>query len=196
MEVLYRTCPGVDKAVRGRNTDVDDAAAWIADLAANGLIRPSFVSDRDIQALRDLTRACKQLVREGASHANRIEQVLQTANTKPNSVLSDIVSSSGRAILDTLAEAETDPAILVLLAHRNVRAPRAKIVESLRGSPAASSSCSSCISGNRMRSILPSNAHSISWAGLCPRNDESAAKRRLASLRKGGAWLSMEFAAL
>ena len=38
-------------------------------------------------------------------------------------------------------------------------------------------------------SRFPSDAHLISWAGLCPRNDESAGKRRSNRLRKGAAWL-------
>jgi transposase len=31
--------------------------------------------------------------------------------------------------------------------------------------------------------------HLISWAGLCPRSDESAGKRRSTRLRKGAPWL-------
>jgi len=34
-----------------------------------------------------------------------------------------------------------------------------------------------------------SHAHLISWAGLCPRNDESAGKRRSTRVRKGAPWL-------
>jgi transposase len=36
---------------------------------------------------------------------------------------------------------------------------------------------------------FPSAGHLVSWAGLCPRNDESAGKRRSARLRKGAPWL-------
>ena len=36
---------------------------------------------------------------------------------------------------------------------------------------------------------FPSAAHLVSWAGLCPRNDESAGKRRSTRLRKGAPWL-------
>ena len=36
---------------------------------------------------------------------------------------------------------------------------------------------------------FPSAAHLISWAGLCPRNDESAGKRRSTRVRKGAPWL-------
>ena len=38
-------------------------------------------------------------------------------------------------------------------------------------------------------SRFPSDAHLISWAGICPRNDESAGKRRSNRLRKGAPWL-------
>ena len=58
------------KAVPGRKTDVNDAT-WLADLLAHGLIRSSFVPAMPEQALRDLTRARKQLTREKASHVQR-----------------------------------------------------------------------------------------------------------------------------
>ena len=38
-------------------------------------------------------------------------------------------------------------------------------------------------------SRFPSAGHLLSWAGMCPRNDESAGKRRSRRLRKGSAWL-------
>jgi len=42
--------------------------------------------------------------------------------------------------------------------------------------------------GNDM-SRFPTDGHLISWAGLCPRNDESAGKRRSTRMRKGAPWL-------
>jgi len=36
---------------------------------------------------------------------------------------------------------------------------------------------------------FPTEGHLISWAGLCPRNDESAGKRRSTRMRKGAPWL-------
>jgi transposase len=38
-------------------------------------------------------------------------------------------------------------------------------------------------------SRFPSDQHLISWAGTCPRNDESAGKRRSNRLRRGAPWL-------
>ena len=81
--------------VPGRKTDVNDAA-WIADLLAHGLIRPSFVPPAPIQELRDLTPTRKQLVREISQHSSRIQKILEDANLKLGSVLSDVLGKSGR----------------------------------------------------------------------------------------------------
>ena len=120
------------KNVPGRKTDVNDAM-WIADLLAHGLIRSSFVPPTSVQELRTLTRTRKQLVRERASHVQRIDKVLQDANLKLGSVLSDIMGQSGRAILTALVAGETDPEQLVTLVSDRVKARRREIVEALRG---------------------------------------------------------------
>jgi len=41
----------------------------------------------------------------------------------------------------------------------------------------------------RDMSRFPTEGHLISWAGLCPKNDESAGKRRSTRMRKGAPWL-------
>jgi len=38
-------------------------------------------------------------------------------------------------------------------------------------------------------SRFPSEGHLISWAGLCPKNDESAGRRRSNRIKKGAPWL-------
>ena len=116
----------------GRKTDVSDAA-WIADLLAHGLIRGSFVPPARIQALRDLTRTRKQLGREVAQHSLRIQKVLEDANLKVASVLSNILGKSGRAMLAALIAGETDPERLAALAQGTARQKHAALVEALRG---------------------------------------------------------------
>lgn len=120
------------KTVPGRKSDQKDAA-WIADLLAHGLIRASFVPPSPIQELRDLTRTRKQMMGEHARHVQRIQKVLEDANIKLTSVLTDIMGVSGRRILNALAEGERDPEKLARLADPRVKAPRAKIVEALQG---------------------------------------------------------------
>jgi transposase len=223
--------------VPGRKTDVNDAT-WLADLLAHGLIRASFVPPMAIQALRDLTRTRKQLTREKASHVARVDKLLQAANLKLGSVLSDIMGDSGRAILDALAAGESDPERLADRVRSRIRAPRARVAEALRGrlsdhqrlllrihlgqadaidaavaeidaelgdrlepfrDAAARLTTIPGVSALSAAVILaeigadmgrfPTAAHLISWAGLCPRNDESAGKRRSTRLRQGAPWL-------
>jgi transposase len=118
--------------VPGRKTDVNDAT-WIADLLAHGLIRSSFVPPAPIQELRDLTRTRKQLVREISQHSSRIQKVLEDANLKLGSVLSDVLGKSGRAILQALIDGKTDPEELADLARGTARKKRSELVEALHG---------------------------------------------------------------
>jgi transposase len=120
------------KNVPGRKTDVNDAT-WLAELLAHGLIRASFVPPAEIQELRGLLRTRKQLVREKASHVQRLQKTLEEANIKLESVLSDVMGRSGRAMIQALIDGETDPAALAALAHRKVRAPEATLREALSG---------------------------------------------------------------
>src|SRR5258706_12739990 len=58
------------KNVPGRKTDVN-AAMWLADLLAHGLIRASFVPDQTPQDMRHLMRTRTQLVAGQARHLRR-----------------------------------------------------------------------------------------------------------------------------
>ena len=120
------------KNVPGRKSDVNDAM-WIADLLAHGLIRSSFVPPAPIQELRDLTRTRKQLVREICQHSLRIQKVLEDANLKLGSVLSDVLTASGRAMLGAIIDGESDPERLAELAQGSARRKRGALVEALRG---------------------------------------------------------------
>ena len=104
------------KNVPGRKSDVNDAT-WISELLAHGLVRASFVPEPAIQQLRGLLRTRKQLVREKASHVQRLQKTLEEANIKIESVLSDVMGRSGRAMIQALIDGESDPAKLAALAH-------------------------------------------------------------------------------
>ena len=116
----------------GCKTDVFDAT-WIADLLAHGLIRSSFVPPTEIQDLRGLMRTRKQLVRERAQHNQRIQKTLEDANIKIASVLSDILGTSGRAILRALIAGETEPEALLAVTTGRLRTDRVRLIEALRG---------------------------------------------------------------
>jgi transposase len=118
--------------VPGRKTDVSDAA-WLADLLAHGLVRSSFVPDRPTQELRDLTRTRKQLMRQRAQHVNRLHKVLEDANLKIGSYITDITGVTGRAILSSLIAGESDPEKLADLRNPRLKTPRDELVLALTG---------------------------------------------------------------
>jgi transposase len=86
------------KNVPGRKTDVADAV-WLADLLAHGLIRASFVPEPATQSMRSLLRTRKQLVREQASHVQRLQKTLEDANIKLSSVLASVTGACPAAPL-------------------------------------------------------------------------------------------------
>jgi transposase len=120
------------KGVPGRKSDVNDAT-WIADLLAHGLIRASFVPPQPIQELRDLTRTRKQLSREIVRHTQRLQAVLEEANVKLTSAITDILGASGRRILKAMIAGETDPTRLAELGSPRLGCTRDTLVEALDG---------------------------------------------------------------
>jgi transposase len=120
------------KNVPGRKSDVNDAT-WIADLLAHGLIRSSFVPPGPIQELRDLTRTRKQLVREVVQHKQRIQKVLEDANVKLDSVVSDVLGASGRRMLRAMIGGEQNPHKLAALADERLAASQETLAEALHG---------------------------------------------------------------
>lgn len=108
------------KNVPGRKTDVKDAE-WIAQLLRSGLIEGSFVPPVEIRNLRDLTRYRKKLLQDTTQEKNRIHKVLQDANIKITTYISDIFGVSGRNILECLLTGE------VITADRITRMVKGKI---------------------------------------------------------------------
>ena len=198
----------------------------------------AFVPPQPIQELRDLTRTRKELTREIVRHTQRIQAVLEEANIKLTSVITDILGMSGRRILKAIMAGETrrptsgrprqlapcgatrcagrsphrphprSPSLSDRPAPEDDRADRGddsrvrctdrgrarpfrEAVERLSEIPGISRTVAEIIIaeiGCDM-SQFPSADHLISWAGLCPRLDESAGKRRSTRIRKGATWL-------
>ena len=91
------------KNVPGKKTDMRDAE-WIATLLRAGLLKGSFVPERDIRDLRQFTRYRKALIRDITSQKNRIEKLLQSNGFRLSSFLADIFGSSGLAIMEQLVQ--------------------------------------------------------------------------------------------
>jgi transposase len=178
------------------------------------------------------------LVREIAQHTLRIQKVLEDANVKLTSVLTDVLGMSGRAMLAAIIGGEENPERLADLTHGRLKASRAAVVAALQGRvtphhrfllrlhltqidaldaavrdvearlgealapfqaavdrlmtiPAVRHTVARVIGaeiGFDM-SRFPTAGHLVSWAGLCPRLDESAGKRRSTRTRPGAPWL-------
>lgn len=120
------------KAVPGRKTDVKDAE-WMAQLLQHGLVRGSFIPDREQRDLRDLTRHRTSLVRDRARVVQRIQKVLEDTNLKLASVATDIVGLSARAMLERLLSGERDSAVLAGLAKGRLRQKRQDLETALEG---------------------------------------------------------------
>src|SRR5215510_14810540 len=120
------------KNVPGHKSDGNDAM-WLADLLAHGLVRGSFVPPAHIQEVRDLSRTRKQLTREIIQHTNRIQKVLEDANIKLASAISNVLGKSGRAILEAIIGGQSDPEKLVDLCIGRLKATRKELVEAMRG---------------------------------------------------------------
>jgi len=120
------------KGLRGHKTDPSDAH-WLAHLLRHGMIRPSYIPPLPIRQLRDLTRRRKQLVRSGAQERNRIQKILEDANIKLGSVLTDVFGLSGQLMLDKLLEGEATPEEIADLAQKRARKKIPQIRASLEG---------------------------------------------------------------
>ena len=120
------------KGLPGRKTDVGDAE-WIASLLQHGLVRPSFIPDQAQRELRDLTRTRTTLQDERSASVQRLQKVLEDANLKLSSVVTDILGASGRAILEALLAGTTDPMTLAELAKGRLRKKREALAKALAG---------------------------------------------------------------
>jgi transposase len=108
------------KNVPGRKTDLSDAE-WLADVAAHGMVRPSFVPAPEIRELRELTRYRKTQVDARAKEIQRLEKVLQDAGIKLTSVASSVWSKSSRDMIEALIAGERDPEVLAYMAKGVMR---------------------------------------------------------------------------
>jgi len=120
------------KILPGRKTDVADAA-WLAELLEHGLLRGSFVPPPRIRELRDLTRYRKKLVQARTAETQRVTKVLEDAGIKLDSVASDVLGVSGRAMIAALIDGERDPDVLAELARGRLRVKLPTLREALRG---------------------------------------------------------------
>ena len=120
------------KQVPGRKTDVSDAE-WLADVAAHGMVRASYVPPPPIRELRELTRYRKTQVDARTREIQRLEKVLQDAGIKLSSVASGTWSQSAQAMVEALIAGERDPAVLADMSRSRMRAKKDALTQALAG---------------------------------------------------------------
>ncbi len=121
-----------NRAPRGRKHDFGDARRLLRRFVAGELIL-SFVPAPEQRAWRTATRMRQQLVRDRVRLQAQIEALLEEAAIKLSSVLSDLLSLSGRRILQAIAKGQTDAAQLAELGDRRLRCGQQQLEQALRG---------------------------------------------------------------
>ncbi len=120
------------KNIPGRKTDARDSQ-WLAELLAHGLIRPSFVPPPETRELRDLTRYRVKLTEEKNRIHNRIHKVLEDACIKLDTVASDILGATGRAVIQAIIDGVESANFLAERAKGRLQAKIPQLRLALRG---------------------------------------------------------------
>lgn len=120
------------KNVPGHKTDRKDSA-WIAKLLLSGLLKGSFIPPRFNRELRELYRYKRKLISQRVSECNRLHKVLEDANIKLSSVVSDVFGATGWAIICALVDGETDLQVLADLSKGTLRNKKNELMLALEG---------------------------------------------------------------
>lgn len=120
------------KNVPGRKTDKKDSK-WIAKLLLSGLLSGSFIPPKHIRDLRDLTRYRKKIIEQISSEKNRIQKILEDANIKLSSVVSDMSGATATKIINAMISGEEDIKELVKYRHGKMQASQEELASSLKG---------------------------------------------------------------
>jgi transposase len=131
MEVILTNAKDI-KNLPGRKTDVRDCE-WIAELLRYGLIKGSFIPPRPIRELRDLTRYRRKLIQLRSSELNRIDKILEDANIKLSSVVSNLNGLSVQNMIHHLIKGDMSPEEIAELARGRLRKKVTELEKALEG---------------------------------------------------------------
>jgi transposase len=120
------------KNVPGHKTDTKDSR-WITKLLLSGLLKGSFIPPVEIRELRDLFRYKRKLTGQASAERNRLQKILEDANIKLSSVVSDTFGVSATRIIDALLAGEEKVEELVKLCHGRLKPKEEALKEALVG---------------------------------------------------------------
>jgi transposase len=117
---------------KGHKTDRNDAK-HLADLLRHGHIRSSYIPPKPVRQLRDLTRRRVQLIQDATRERNRVQKLLEQANVKIASVLSDVFGVSGQHMILALLGGQATPEQIARLARGQAQRKIPQLIEALEG---------------------------------------------------------------
>lgn len=120
------------KNVPGHKTDKKDSR-WLSKLLLAGLLKGSFIPPQDIRELRDLVRYKRKVTDQAASDKNRIIKILEDANIKLSSVLTNVDGATGTKIINDLIKGITDVDELIQHYHGKMKASKEEVSKALEG---------------------------------------------------------------
>lgn len=120
------------KSVPGRKTDVKDSE-WIADLLQHGLLKASYIPNKEQRELREIVRYRKSLVEERSRELNRLEKTLEGANIKLSSFVSDLTGVSSRNLLEQALVGEVNQENIGDLIHSSMQSKKEELLQAMDG---------------------------------------------------------------
>jgi transposase len=121
------------KNVPGRKTDRIDSQ-WICKLLLGGLLKASYVPEEKIRQLRDISRYTTKMIQQLSAEKNRVQKILEDANIKLSSVVSDTSGVVATRLIDGLIAGRQDVEQLIRESyHGRLKASQADLLKALTG---------------------------------------------------------------
>jgi transposase len=117
---------------KGHKTDRKDAE-HLADLLRHNHVRASYIPPEPVRQLRDLTRRRIQLTQDAARERNHVQKLLEQANVKIASVLSDVFGVTGQNLLLALLSGQATPEEMAQLARGTAQRKIPQLIQALEG---------------------------------------------------------------
>lgn len=132
MEVILVNARHI-KNVPGRKTDISDSK-WLAGLLRHGLLKASFIPEKQIRQWRELTRLRRTYTESMADYKRRVHKLFETANIKIDSVVSDLFGVTGRNLIYLLCnKSELSKSNIKANAKRGLKAKSKELHQSIHG---------------------------------------------------------------
>jgi transposase len=167
----------IQKTLEDANLKIASVVSNIVGVSGRAILETLIAGETDPEKLADVTQGRLK------SGRNRIIESLRGHVTKSHRFLLKTHLGLIDALDEAIAEIETEAGeVLEPFRHK------AELLTTIPGVGTLAAQSILAEIGIDM-SRFPTAGHLISWAGLAPRNDESAGKRRSTRVRKGAPWL-------